>query len=144
MIEEFFSEIYDKFQLNFYKSIFNNDEELTIVESICLEIIRILGKPTVSELTEFMNVSQPNMTYRVSRLVEKGYVTKTQSEVDKREFLLEPTEKCLEFDRKNKEYIYKVAGRMEDRFNEKDITISGELLKTTSDELMYELNKYLK
>lgn len=147
MIEKLFAEVYDKFKLNFYECIFENSDEsdnLTTIEAICLEIIKILNKPTISELTEFMNVSQPNMTYRVSSLVDKGYVVKEQSTEDKREFFLELTDKFWAYDNRNKQYIYKVAERMRERFEEDDIKKSEDMLEITSEELMYELNKYLK
>lgn len=147
MIENLISEVHNKFKLNIYETFFeNNDEEvnLTTIEAICLEIIKILGKPTISELTEFMKVSQPNMTYRVSSLVDKGYLVKKQSTEDKREYFLELTDKFWEYDRMKQNYIYEVAERMRERFSEEDLQSTINVLEVTSRELMYEIDKYIK
>ena len=43
--------------------------------------------PTVTEFADFIGISQPNATYKVNSLVQKGYIEKF-SEGDKRKTLL--------------------------------------------------------
>ena len=78
MLEELFKDVYEKFKLNFYKSIFKGFEEreanLTPTEILCVEVINALEMPTIKELTEFMETSQSNMAYRVANLISKGYI----------------------------------------------------------------------
>ena len=90
MVEEIFAEVYDKFKLNFYRNIFQGfakrESSLTATETFCVEVIHALDRPTINELGRFLELSQPNIAYKVNNLVKKGYVEKIQSEDDKREF----------------------------------------------------------
>ena len=47
MLEELFNDVYEKFKLNFYKSIFKGFEDreasLTPTEILCVEVINALG-----------------------------------------------------------------------------------------------------
>ena len=53
MLEQAFNEVYTKFKLHFYRSVFGRfqkrEASLTTVETFCMEIIMALGKPTVNE-----------------------------------------------------------------------------------------------
>ena len=83
VLVDLFNEVYDKFKMKFYKNIFKRFEDrsptLTVLELFCVEIIYALKRPTISQLTEFMETSQPNTAYRVASLVKKGYVKKASS-----------------------------------------------------------------
>ena len=101
MLEILFNDVYEKFKLNFYKNIFKNFETreatLSATETFCVEVINALGRPTISELTNFLEISQPNTAYKVANLVKKGYVEKIQSTEDKREYYLELTDKFQKY-----------------------------------------------
>ncbi len=147
MLEESFLEVYDKFKLNFYKNVTKGFEgreaSLTTIETFCVEVIGILDKPTISDLTEFMEVSQPNMTYKVASLVEKGYVRKIQSSEDKREYFLEVTEKFHKYNDVKNSYIYEVLNRAKEKFSEDEIENLDRLLKIMSNELMNEVTDFI-
>lgn len=146
MLKELFSDVYDKFKLSFYKSIFKGFEDreasLTSTEIFCVEVINALGKPTILELTEFMEISKPNMAYRVAKLVNKGYIKKIQSEEDKREFYLEATEKFYKYYDIRTTYIDLVLSRLEERFPKEDIDKIVEMLELMSNELMPEVTEF--
>ena len=148
MLEELFEEVYKKFKLSFYKSIFKGFEDreatLTATEVFCVEVINALKKPTISELTEFMQISQPNMTYRVANLVKKGYIEKIQSQEDKREYFLVPTEKFNDYYKIRNEYVTTVIGRVEDRFTEDEVAILEKMLGMMSGELMPEVTDFIE
>ena len=97
MVEDIFAEVYDKFKLNFYRNIFQGfakrEASLTATETFCVEVIYALDRPTINQLGNFLQLSQPNIAYKVNNLVKKGYVKKIQSKEDKREYFLEVTEK---------------------------------------------------
>ena len=101
MIEEAFIQVYTKFKLHFYKSLFEKIQQretsLTTVETYCIEIIHAMGNPTIGEFASFIQISSPNAAYKVNSLIKKGYLTKVQSEDDKREYHLEVTDKCAAF-----------------------------------------------
>lgn len=94
-MKEEFLKIYNRFRLDFYRNLnFDETEDaLTVSESFCLEVINGLDQATVRDVAAFMKISQPNAAYKISNLEEKGYITKTQSQEDKRIFFLNVTKK---------------------------------------------------
>ena len=97
MLENLFSDVYSKFKVNFYTRVLSRFESretsLTTVEVFCLEIIHLLGKPTINEFASFTQISSPNAAYKITNLVKKGYIKKTRSKEDKREYYLSVTDK---------------------------------------------------
>mgnify|MGYP002588202361 CR=1 FL=1 len=83
MLEEVFQEVYTKFKLHFYQSVFQRfatrEATLTTVESFCMEGIMAMGEPTIAEFSRMMGISTPNAAYKIGSLVRKGYVEKIQS-----------------------------------------------------------------
>lgn len=148
MEEELFNEIYDKFKINFYKTIFKKFEKrqpsLSVVEIFCADVIYSLNRPTISQLTEFMGISQPNTAYKITSLVKKGYVKKIQSEEDKREFYLELTDKYYNYNNIKKEYVNLVIRRLKDRLSKEELDIFKKILELMSKELMPEITDEMK
>lgn len=146
MLKELFSEVYDKFKLSFYKSVFKGFEDreasLTSTEIFCVEVVNALGRPTITELTEFMEISKPNMAYRVAKLVNKGYIKKIQSTEDKREYYLEVTEKFYKYYDIRTKYIEIVLERLEEKCPKEDIDKLTEMLAIMSNELMPEVTDF--
>lgn len=144
MLGNVFKEVYMKFKLNFYKSMFekiqNREMSLSAVETFCIEIIYAMNKPTVSEFASFIQISSPNAAYKVNSLVKKGYLVKKQSENDKREYHLEVTEKYLNYYNLSSSYIDTVTKRMEERFTEEEIKLLQKMLSVMTEELMPELD----
>ena len=143
MIEEAFIQVYTKFKLHFYRSLFekiqNRETSLTTVETYCIEIIHAMGTPTIGEFASFIQISSPNAAYKVNSLIKKGYLRKVQSEDDKREYYLEVTDKYYDYYNINAIYIKKVADRMKDRFTEEEMKLIDRLLTIMSNELMPEV-----
>ena len=68
MLEHAFIQVYTKFKLQFYRSIFSRfgsrEASLTTVETFCMEIIHALNHPTVNEFASFIGISPPNAAIR--------------------------------------------------------------------------------
>lgn len=145
MLDKSFVEVYTKFKLHFYKSIFkkiqNRETSLTTVETFCIEIIYSMNKPTVSEFASFIQISSPNAAYKVNSLIKKGYLRKVQSENDKREYHLEVTEKYLSYYNISSSYMQGVIERMKARFNDEELIVLDKVLDVTAKELMPELDE---
>ncbi len=143
MIEEAFIQVYTKFKLHFYKSLFEKIQQretsLTTVETYCIEIIHAMGTPTIGEFASFIQISSPNAAYKVNSLIKKGYVRKVQSEDDKREYNLEVTEKYYDYYNMNSVYVNKVTERMRARFTAEELKVLEKILTVMSDELMPEV-----
>ena len=68
MVDKSFVEIYDKFKLRFYRSVFElvreREGSLSAMEAFSLEVINMLSEPTVGQFADFLNISQSNATYQ--------------------------------------------------------------------------------
>lgn len=57
MLEKSFTEVYDKFKLHFYRKVFElvreRDGSLSAMEAFSLEVINMLGQPTVGRSRSF-------------------------------------------------------------------------------------------
>ena len=143
MLQDSFAAVYMKFKLHFYQKVFERimDREMTLttVETFCMEIIFALNEPTVAEFAKVANISSPNAAYKVNNLVKKGYLIKRQSEDDKREYHLVPTEKYMDYYNISYNYMNTVLKRVEERFTKEQVAELIEILDTTADELMPEI-----
>ena len=143
MLEEKFAAVYTKFKLHFYQEIFahfqNREASLTTVETFAMETIQALGTPTINEFATFMRISPPNAAYKINSLVRKGYLTRVQSEQDKREYHLQVTQKYREYYNLSTAYISKVMDRILRRFSPEDCSKLEEMLSVMSQELMSEV-----
>ena len=140
MLEKTFNEIYMKFKLNFYKNIFRTVSEcnhrLSATEAFSVEVIYAMQGPTIREFADFVNISQPNATYKINSLVKKGYINKVNSASDKREYHLEVTQKFLDYYRVNDCYIQEVMEKIRKRFSPEEVKQFEHVLQIMSDELM--------
>ena len=143
MLEQAFNDVYTKFKLLFYRSVFGRfqkrEASLTTVETFCMEIIMALGEPTVNEFSSFVGISPPNAAYKINNLIQKGYVRKEQSETDKREYHLVVTQKYIDYYNISYGYLSTVMDRIKARFPAEDVARIEEMLDIISDELMPEI-----
>ncbi len=143
MLDKYFAEVYTKFKLKFYQSVFRNFENreasLSVVETFCVEVIYALGRPTVKEFADFAQISSPNAAYKINSLIKKGYIKKIQNKEDKREFYLEVSDKYLKYTGITYEYIAVVMDRIKEKFPEEDVKKIELMLETISKELMPEI-----
>lgn len=148
MVEDIFAEVYDKFKLNFYRNIFQGfakrEASLTATETFCVEVIYALDRPTINQLGNFLQLSQPNIAYKVNNLVKKGYVKKIQSKEDKREYFLEVTEKFHNYYDIKNEYMLVVLKRVQEKFSDEEMKMFEHILKVMSEELMPEITDDMK
>jgi len=142
MLETIFNEVYTKFKLNFYRSIFERFKEressLSASEAYAVEVIYALDEPTISQFAEFLRISQPNATYKINSLIRKGYIEKVNSSVDKREYHLRTTEKFNDYYAINQNYLNTVMQRIRNRFSDEEALQLERMLTIISKELMTE------
>jgi len=78
------ADLYDRLRLLHYGRLFSRIREregsLSATEAFSVDAIYLLGEPTIKQFSDFLGISQPNATYKVANLTEKGYVEKTPSE----------------------------------------------------------------
>ena len=143
MLEKSFDQVYTKFKLHFYRTVFGRFQKreatLTTVETFCMEIIMALGQPTINEFSSFVGISPPNAAYKINNLIQKGYVRKEQSETDKREFHLVVTQKYIDYYNISYGYLGTVMKRIEARFSPEQVAQLEGMLQVISKELMPEI-----
>ena len=143
MMKDNFARVYNKFKLQFYRSVFDlvreRDGSLSAMEAFSLEVIGILGEPTVGQFAEFLSISQSNATYKVNSLIKKGYIERFNSTTDRREYHLTLTDKYFQYSNLMNNYQQEVAGRIEKRFAPEDVERFNEMLTIIADELMPEI-----
>ena len=137
MLQQNFSEVYTKFKLHFYQKVFSKfgSREATF----CMEIIQAMGSPTVNEFASFVHISPPNAAYKVNSLIQKGYLKKVQSQSDRREYHIVPTQKYMDYYNVSYTYLSTVLQRVEKRFPPEDVKKLEEMLQVISRELMPEI-----
>lgn len=111
--------------INFYTRIFSGfakrEATLTYTESMIVNIIDSLEKPTVNELVKILNVSQPNISYKINTLVSKGYVEKIQSKEDGREFILKLTDRFRDYKDIAFSFVDEVLDNLEDKLSKEEM-----------------------
>ena len=142
MLRKSFTDVYSKFKLQFYRRVFDlvreRDGSLSAMEAFALEVIGMLGKPTVGQFAEFLNISQSNATYKVNSLIKKGYIERLNSTTDRREYHLVLSEKYYKYINLMNNYQNEVLSRIEKRFDAQDVEKFDEMLRVIADELMPE------
>lgn len=61
-----------------------NIKELTTAQMHYLEVINEMSNPNITELATEMRLTKPTVTVALDKLMKKGYVTKIQSDEDRR------------------------------------------------------------
>jgi len=148
MLEDSFFAVYDKFKLEFFRSVFalvrEREGSLSAMEAFSLEIIRELNEPTVGQFAEFLNISQSNATYKVASLIKKGYIVKENSDEDRREYHLLLSDKYYGYIGLMQDYIATVTERIRARFPKEDVEKIAAMFDIIANELMPEAGEPLR
>lgn len=135
MLSSEFQLVYNIFKKNFYASMCANSKQLTMQEAFSLDIIYMLEEPTILEYANYMGISQPNATYKINQLIDKGFLTKDVCLEDKRAFRLKITNKFLECYRDNDRYIQSVLSNIEDTFHKDEVDLLIKMLTTVKNDM---------
>ena len=142
MVDKSFVEIYDKFKLKFYRSVFElvreREGSLSAMEAFSLEVINMLSEPTVGQFADFLKISQSNATYKVNSLIKKGYLERQNSQTDRREYHLVLSEKYYHYESLMSSYELQVIERIKQHFSKEDLENLDRMLQIISTELMPE------
>jgi len=67
---------------------FSGVSQLTIAQFQYIDAIHDLKAPNVTEIANKLNLAKASVSTGINKLIAQGYVTKTQSDLDKRVFYL--------------------------------------------------------
>ena len=137
MLEKEFEKLYFKFRNNYCKNLFSSvtewKEGLSPTESYCVEAIFLLNRPTVHQFANFVNISQPNATYRITNLMNKGYVRKVLSEIDHREYFLEVTDKFSKDYGMKSNFNLELMNGIRSKFTKEEIALLEKMVKKVNE-----------
>ncbi|MCE5173500.1 MarR family transcriptional regulator [Paenibacillus profundus] len=140
MLNNLFEDFYMKLTMSFYKNASQNETldigNISTVEMSCLEFVYFLKNPTYSELAEFLNISQPNATYRINKLIKKGYLTKVNDKKDRRIYYLQVTDKFMDYYCLNDNYMNNVIAELEKRCTANEIQQFEKMLNIITKDIM--------
>ena len=132
MIYQIGMELYRKFRLINYKDIFRKIQEkdgsLSATEAFSADVIHLLQEPTVTRFAEYIGISQPNATYKVNNLVNKGYLKKLPSENDRRECYLQITDKFNGYFQENVSTLNDIFQKVETQFSKEELDTTKKVL----------------
>lgn len=140
------AEIVKKTKLHFFRSVFKNYQasSLSLGESMTLEVIEYLERPSINDLVKFLYMSQPNVSYRINILQKKGYITKIKSMEDARITHIVLTDKYFSYKRKKNELTARVLRNVEDKLDKEEREYLYDNLDLVNRELEKELREFLK
>ena len=125
MLRDSFVKFYKRLRLMHYRELFGRirekDGSLSATEAIAVDVIYLLGSPTLTQFAETLGVSQPNATYKVNNLVAKGYVRKTVSDGDKRECRVTVSDKFFKYYDTHSGFLDSVMALLEDKFTQEEL-----------------------
>lgn len=132
MIAENFDKIYKAFRLEIYRHIFSilgkREGTLSAADYFSVETVYLLGNPTISEFARTLCISQPNATYRVKSLMEKGYVVKRKAE-KKNTYRLAVTDRFLRYYHQDMGYGNFIFKELSERLNEEELFKVDEIFR---------------
>ncbi|MBQ3275724.1 MAG: MarR family transcriptional regulator [Oscillospiraceae bacterium] len=133
--------LYNQFRLNNYRSMFGRirekDGSLSATEAYAVDVIYLLGNPTITQLAETLGISQPNATYKVNNLAAKGYVVKSVSEDDRRECRLQLGPKFYHYFADSNRFIDQAAEALKEKFSPEELETFTAVLEELIDEVKY-------
>ena len=133
MLVKEITELYKKSRLLTYQQMFGRirekDGSLSATEAYAVDVIYLLGNPTITQLAETLGISQPNATYKVNNLVNKGYVIKTVSEDDKRECHLSVSDRFYKYYGNSTDFIQEAAAVLEKQYSPEELAQFSSMLQ---------------
>lgn len=141
MLAEQMNAFYNKLALSFYRNAVAYRQSsgvcsLSTTDLSTLEVVYLLGHPTYKELTDFLGLTIPNANYRISKLIDKGYLTKEQDKNDKRRYFLSVTEKFMEYYCLNDGFMEQTEKRAQERFSKEELCEFERLFSILINEIM--------
>ncbi len=133
MIYDSAVEAYEALRLINYRDIFcrikEKDGSLSATEAFAVDVIYLLGMPTISEFADYLGISQPNATYKANNLAAKGYITKSTPPDDKRECRLSVGDKFYAYFDTEAGFIKQAIQRLGEQFSQQELGVFEKILR---------------
>ena len=128
---------YEQFRLVTYRSMFRllreRDSSLSAAEAFAVDVIYLLGQPTIKQFADCLGISQPNATYKVNQLIQKGYVEKIPSLEDRRETHLQVTDRYIRYSDRGSENLIRALETLKTQFTAQEMETFSRVIRALSD-----------
>ena len=128
---------YERFRLSTYRSMFGllreRDGSLSATEAFSVDVIHLLQGPTIKEFADCLGISQPNATYKVNQLIQKGYVEKIPSLEDRRETHLQVTDRYIRYSDWGNENLIRALETLKTQFTTQEMETFSRVIRALSD-----------
>lgn len=142
MLSESAVELYRILRLRNYQDMFvrikEKDGSLSATEAFAVDVIYLLGSPTISDFAQALGISQPNATYKANNLSAKGYITKSVSKDDKREIRLSVADKFYSYFNAHAPFISDAVKKVEKQFSASQLDTFSDVLESFIHALKFE------
>ena len=130
---------YERLRLSTYRNMFGllreRDGSLSATEAYSVDVIYLLRGPTIKEFADCLGISQPNATYKVNQLIQKGYVQKIPSLEDRRETHLQVTDRYLQYAERGSRSLVQAMDVLQTRFSAEEMDVFTRVIRALSDEI---------
>jgi DNA-binding MarR family transcriptional regulator len=109
------------------------DGSLSATEAFSVDVIHLLQGPTIKEFADCLGISQPNATYKVNQLIQKGYVEKIPSLEDRRETHLQVTDRYIRYSDRDNENLIRALETLKTQFTPQEMETFSRVIRALSD-----------
>ena len=96
-------------------------EGFTARQIVYIDIINMLGNPSLGEIAKALKLSKPSVTAIVDKLASKGYIAKFQSDEDRRSFHVHLSTKGKNLVKMHGETHNKIVDMLQNNLDSKDL-----------------------
>jgi DNA-binding MarR family transcriptional regulator len=96
-------------------------EGFTARQIVYIDIINMLGNPSLGEIAKALKLSKPSVTAIVDKLASKGYIEKFQSDEDRRSFHVHLSAKGKNLVKMHAQTHNKIVDMLQDNLDSRDL-----------------------
>ena len=96
-------------------------EGFTARQIVYIDIINMLGNPSLGEIAKALKLSKPSVTAIVDKLASKGYIEKFQSDEDRRSFHVHLSAKGKNLVKMHAQTHNKIVDMLKDNLDSRDL-----------------------
>ena len=116
---EIITKLIDDLEAEFTKKY--QEEGFTTRQIVYIDIINMLGNPSLGEIAKALKLSKPSVTAIVDKLASKGYIEKFQSDEDRRSFHVHLSAKGKNLVKMHAQTHNKIVDMLQDNLDSRDL-----------------------
>lgn len=139
MLYEQVRQLFESFRLKHYRELFGRIREsagsLSATEAYAADVVYLLKDPTISAFADTLGISQPNATYKINSLASKGYVSRSASDVDRRECHVSVEDRFYEYYDTSYPFIRDGVEKLAQKYTPEELALLEKMLGDLNEHL---------